>query len=102
MEDAPDDKLKAEEYQSPDALHRDTALARRRFEAALRLHLLRTERKALARMRQEGQVSDEIERLLTHDLDLEETALSGSARALPRHLHYTDGPKMCSPLIYTG
>lgn len=102
LEDAPDDKLKAEEYQSPDALHRDTALARRRFEAALRLHLLRTERKALARMRQEGQVSDEIERLLTHDLDLEETALSGSARALPRHLHYTDGPKMCSPLIYTG
>ncbi|WP_338333552.1 Na+/H+ antiporter [Acetobacter sp. LMG 32666] len=102
LEDAPDDRHKPEDSQTADGTHRDAALARRRFEAALRLHLLRTERKALTRMRQEGQVSDETERLLTQDLDLEETVLSGSARALPRHLDYTDLPKTSSPAFYPG
>lgn len=102
LEDTPDEKRHEEDMQPHDGLHKDAALARRRFEAALRLHLLRTERKALTRMRQEGQVSDETERLLTHDLDLEETVLSGSARALPRHLEHKDEPRMSSPLLYTG
>lgn len=102
LEDASDDRHKPEDSQAPDGAHRDAALARRRFEAALRLHLLRTERKALTRMRQEGQVSDETERLLTRDLDLEETVLSGSARALPRHLDYMDHAKMSSPALYPG
>lgn len=103
LEDTQDEK-RPEEDAAPahDTTHRETALARRRFEAALRLHLLRTERKALTRMRHEGQVSDETERLLTHDLDLEETVLSGSARALPRHLDHKDEPKLNSPLLYTG
>ncbi|MFT8417218.1 MAG: Na+/H+ antiporter [Acetobacter sp.] len=102
LEDTPDEKRHEDDMQPHDGLHKDTALARRRFEAALRLHLLRTERKALTRMRQEGQVSDETERLLTHDLDLEETVLSGSARALPRHLEHKDEPRISSPLLYTG
>ncbi|WP_180539442.1 Na+/H+ antiporter [Acetobacter okinawensis] len=103
LEDTQDEKRQDEDTSSThDMTHRETALARRRFEAALRLHLLRTERKALTRMRHEGLVSDETERLLTQDLDLEETVLSGSARALPRHLDYKGEPKLSSPLLYTG
>lgn len=102
LEDAPDERHKTDDSPGSDGTYRDAALTRRRFEAALRLHLLRTERKALARMRQEGQVSDETERLLTRDLDLEESVLSGSARALPRHMNNMEPCPISSPLLYTG
>ncbi len=102
LEETPDEKRHEDDIHVTTMAHRDSALARRRFEAALRLHLLRTERKTLTRLRQEGQVSDETERLLTHDLDLEETVLSGSARALPRHLDHKDEPRISSPLFYMG
>lgn len=102
LEDTSEERHKDDTTQGKDMAHQDLALARRRFEAALRLHLLRMERKALVRMRYERLVSDETERLLLRDLDLEETVLSGSARALPRRLDHTDEPKNTSPLFYTG
>lgn len=102
LENAPDDRHKDDAVRANEVAHQDAALARRRFEAALRLHLLRMERKALTRMRNEGQVSDETERLLTRDLDLEETVLSGTARALPRHRDHQGEPKINSPLLYMG
>ncbi|MFT8468478.1 hypothetical protein [Acetobacter syzygii] len=98
----PIENLKNGDLQENATTQCDTALVKRRFEAALRLHLLRTKRKALTRMRLEGMVSDEAERQLIHDFDLEETMLFGSARALPRHQDSHEDSKAIHPLYYTG
>ena len=102
LENTPIENLKNGDLQENATTQCDTALVKRRFESALRLHLLRTKRKALTRMRLEGMVSDEAERQLIHDFDLEETMLFGSARALPRQQDSHEDSKAIHPLYYTG
>jgi NhaP-type Na+/H+ or K+/H+ antiporter len=68
----------------PNLTAKEVAWKRERSEAAIRLHIMRTERQELRRMLRARRINDETERLLQREIDLAEQALLEMARLLPR------------------
>ncbi len=68
----------------PGQTAREIAWTRERLEAAIRLHVMRTEREELRRMLRARQINDETDRLLQREIDLAEQILLEMARLLPR------------------
>lgn len=69
---------------TPEDEAHDRALDESRLAASLRLRGMRASRAELDRLARAREVSDEVERLIQRELDMEEMVLLGEARALPR------------------
>ena len=63
---------------------RERALRGRRLEATIRLRVVRTQRAALAKLARARRITNDIESLITRELDFEEELVLAGFRSLPR------------------